>query len=119
MQSVLVVEDDPAFAAAIEAELKHASFDVEIAADTFIALNTVERRRFDMFLVDLGMPSRTPSGLSFARMMRYRYPRARVIFVTGYSEMADSLPEHSGKVFIKPVELDALVAEIRTQLTAA
>ena len=77
----------------------------------------VEACKFDLYLVDLAMPPGKPSGLSFVRMVRYRQPEARFIFITGYAELAviaSQLVDH--KVFTKPVELDAVTAEIRSQL---
>lgn len=119
MQSVMVVEDDPAFAAAVEGYLTRAGFDVEIATDTFAALNKVEARDFDMLIVDIAMPSGMPSGLSFARMVRYRQPRSRFIFISGYKELAGVAAELPGKVFAKPVDLDVIVSEIRSQLAGS
>lgn len=116
MQSVMVLEDDPAFAETIEACLTRAGFEVEIAPDTFAALTMVEARSFDMHLVDLAMPPGKASGLSFARMLRYRQPRSRIIFLTGYSDLAAVAAELPGKVFTKPVDLDAVASEIRSQL---
>jgi CheY-like chemotaxis protein len=116
MQSVLVVEDDPTFARTVEAHLMRAGFDVEVARDTIVALNLVEARRFDMFVVDLAMPSGKPSGLSFARMVRYQRPSAHIIFITGYPELADIIAQLPGKVFTKPIDLDTVTSEIRAQL---
>ncbi len=117
MQSVLVVEDDSIFAMALAKHLIGAGFVVETAADTFAALDMINARNYDMLLLDLAMPSGKPSGLSFARMVRYRRPSSRMIFVTGYPELADVVCQLPGKVFTKPVELDAIVSEIRSQLS--
>lgn len=118
MHSVLVVEDDPTFAGAIAAYLTLAGFDVDVATDTFAALNMVEARNYDMLILDLVMPSGKPSGLSLARMVGYRRPRSRIIFITGYAELADVAAQLPGKLFTKPVDLDAVVSEIRSQLVA-
>ena len=114
--TVLIVEDDPTFARAIETHLTRAGFDVETAADTRVALEKADARRFDMLVVDLAMPPGMPGGLTFARMVRSRQPRTHVIFLTGYADLADAVPRFSGKVFIKPVVLDEIVSEIRAQL---
>ena len=116
MQSVMVVEDDPTFARTVEAHLMRAGFEVEVARDTIVALNMLEARSFDMFVVDLAMPSGKPSGLSFARMVRYQRPSSHIIFITGYPELADVIAQLPGKVFTKPVDLDAVAVEIRSQL---
>jgi DNA-binding NtrC family response regulator len=118
VQSVMVVEDDPAFARAVEAYLTRAGFEVEVARDTFAALDRVETRNFDMLVVDLARPSGKPSGLSFARMVRYRQPRSHIVFITGYPELAQVVDQLPGKVFTKPVDLEAVASEIRSQLAA-
>lgn len=93
-----------------------AGFEVEVASDTIAALNKVEARQYDMLLLDLAMPKGRPSGLSLARMLRYRHPRLHMIFLSGYPELADIAAQLPGKVFTKPVELDIIVTEIREQL---
>jgi CheY-like chemotaxis protein len=116
LHSVLIVEDDPTFARTVETHLMRAGFDVEVASDTMDALNKVEARRYDMFIVDLAMPSGKPSGLSFARMVRYQRPTSNMVFITGYPELAGVATQLPGKVFTKPVELDAVASEVRAQL---
>jgi DNA-binding response OmpR family regulator len=116
MKGVMVVEDDAVFAAAVEDRLKQAGFDVEVAADTMIALSKIEQRHFDFVLVDVGMPQGKPSGLAFARMVRYRHPKAPIIFISGYPEVVEMVTQLPAKVFVKPVDLDEVVAEIEAQL---
>jgi two-component system copper resistance phosphate regulon response regulator CusR len=116
MQNILIVEDDLTFAGAAEAHLRRAGFAVEVAIDALAALDMVETRRFDMLVVGIGMPSGKLSGVNFARMVRWRQPRSQVIFVASHPELAAAVPRFSGKVFVKPLELDDIVSEIRSQL---
>ena len=116
MPTVMIVEDDPVLAHAMEAHLERAGFVVEVTADTLEALNRVEARSFDMLVVDVAMPPGKPSGLSFARMLRYRRSHSRIIFISGYPELADVAAQLPGKVFTKPVDLDAMVSEMHSQL---
>ncbi len=118
MSRILVVEDDPAFAAAAEAYLRHAGFDVEIACDTVAALDRVDARDFDLFVVDVTMPAGKPNGLSFARMMGYRHPGSPVIFLSAYAEMVDVIGNLPAKAFAKSVDLGVLVSEIKSMLAA-
>ncbi len=56
---VLLVEDDPATAAVIQAQLEGASlarFSVQIADSLAHALVALDLRRFDVIIVDLGLP---------------------------------------------------------------
>jgi DNA-binding response OmpR family regulator len=118
MPRILVVEDDPAFAAAAESCLRHAGFDVEIASDTIEALDRVDARDFDLFVVDVTMPAGKPNGLSFARMMGYRRPGSPVIFMSAYAEMVDVISALPAKALAKSGDLEVLVSEIKSQLAA-
>ncbi len=113
---MLIVEDDPEFAQTIKAYLARAGFAAEVAGGTMDALTKAGARAFDILLVDVAMPKGTPSGLAFARMVRYRQAGSRIIFLTAYPELADAAAQLPGKVFVKPVDLDEIVAEIRAQL---
>ncbi len=115
---VMIVEDDLAFARAAEAHLTRAGFVVDIGTDAFDALNKVEAQRFDLLILDIAMPAGKPSGLSLARMIRHRKPDARIIFVTGYRDLANFAAQLPGKVFVKPIDLEALVLEMRSALSA-
>ncbi len=81
--SILLVEDEPALAAAVADSLADAGYRVERAADGEEALACVEAQPFDLVICDLKMPRL--DGRAFYRWLCERNPSLarRVIFVTG------------------------------------
>jgi CheY-like chemotaxis protein len=69
-RSVLVIEDEPDFAALLESMLKGLEFEVQIAHDAEEALTKLEARPPDMITLDVQMPKK--SGLLFYRQIRAR-----------------------------------------------
>ena len=80
---VLVVEDEPALAAAVADSLTDAGFEVDRAGDGEEALARVRERPYDLVVCDLKMPRL--DGMSFYRAIAATEPALarRVIFVTG------------------------------------
>lgn len=80
---VLVVEDEPALAAAVADGLREAGFVVDLAPDGAEALARVAERAFDLIVCDLRMPRL--DGPAFYRAIAESAPALarRVIFVTG------------------------------------
>lgn len=116
MPRILIVEDDPGFAAAAQAYLRRAGFEVEIADDTIAALDRVETCSFDLYLVDVAMPPGKPNGLSFARMMRLQNPKTAIIFLSAHEDMVTLVAELPARAFVKSADLETLVAAIRAEL---
>jgi signal transduction histidine kinase len=81
--SVLLVEDEPALAAAVAEGLKDAGFVVERAGDGEEALARVRARTYDLIVCDLKMPR--VDGIEFYRTIAAANPllTRRVVFVTG------------------------------------
>ncbi len=53
---ILIVDDDPIFTALAEAALADAGYDIEVATDGVEALETLDRAKFSLALIDLSMP---------------------------------------------------------------
>ena len=81
--AVLLVEDEPALAAAVSDALTDAGYRVERAADGKEALERVTTTAFDLVICDLKMPRL--DGPSFYRILAERKPALarHVLFVTG------------------------------------
>jgi len=71
-----------------------------------------------LLLLDIHMPPGNPHGPAFARMAKVRCPKLRIMYVTGYPDLA-GIEELLGKVLVKPVELNFLADEIKAQLELA
>jgi CheY-like chemotaxis protein len=119
MSTVLIVEDDEAFAYAASKFVQAAGHRVVTAPDTLAALKAMDEESVDLVLTDIRMPPGKPHGFAFARMARLRRPRLPVIYMTGYPDCFDASRELAyGKIFDKKDPPDDLLAEINALLDA-
>jgi two-component system phosphate regulon response regulator PhoB len=119
MGRVLVVEDEPAIAELIALNLRHASFDVELAATADAAQAAVDRVLPDLVLLDWMLPG--GSGLQLAKHWR-AHSRTRdvpMIMLTARAEEADKiagLDAGADDYLVKPFSTKELLARIRAVL---
>ncbi len=116
---VLVVDDDSAIRRLFSIALERAGFRAVEAADGREALELIAQHSFATVLLDNHMPEM--DGLEVIRALRSREETATlpIILVTGASEVAQrvqGLQAGASDYLTKPVELDELVARVRTQL---
>ena len=116
---ILVAEDEALAAMAIEEELLAAGFEVELAPDGEAALEAARRHLPDLLLTDLRMPRLDGAGL--IRALRALAPRLPVVVMTGYAgghgpEAFRRPGEGPVALFAKPLDMDAVLAEIRRLL---
>jgi CheY-like chemotaxis protein len=117
---VLVVEDEPALAAAVAEALTDAGFLVDRAGDGEEALARVGERLYDLVVCDLKMPRL--DGMSFYRAIALTSPELarRVIFVTGDvagTEAERFLAQSGCRWLAKPFRLGDLLRAARDALT--
>ncbi|MDE3156986.1 MAG: response regulator [Acidobacteriota bacterium] len=113
--AVLVVEDEPALAAAVADALSDAGYVVDRAGDGAQALAKVAERAYDVVICDLKMPR--VDGMAFFRALVDRAPAitSRVIFVTGdvIGTDAERFLEESGcRWLAKPFRLGELLRAV-------
>ena len=116
---VLVVEDEPALAAAVSEALADAGFVVERAGDGEEGLTRLAQGTFDLIVCDLKMPR--IDGMQFYRAMAAAAPALarRVIFVTGAVAGTDAerfLEETGCRWLAKPFRLGDLLRAARDAL---
>lgn len=80
---LLVVDDDSVFRAELADLLKDEGHSVTQAPSVPKALEALEGAAIDAILTDLKMPRQT--GLDLMKQVRARYPRTRMVMVTGYA----------------------------------
>lgn len=109
---VLVVDDDDGFRYATVKMLADAGFETAEAPDYRQALEILEDKKpLALLVMDIMVPG--VNGFALARMARMRHRDLKVIYVSAYDVPTN---EAIGPVLRKPVEGDALMAEIRTVL---
>ena len=95
MSRILVVEDEPAIAELIAINLRHAGFDVTVAADADEAQDAVDRVLPGLVVLDWMLPGR--SGYALVRQWR-AVPRTRglpVIMLTAPASRPETLSASS------------------------
>ncbi len=95
-QSILVVDDDPAFCSTLRDILQSRSYKVETEDDPEKALQLMEEKYKLVVLLDLKVGN--PNSLDTLRDIRLRYPTKPVILVTGYREEMASVIENGFKI---------------------
>ena len=119
MSRVLVVEDEPAIAELVALHLRHAGFEVALAADGDNAAAAVDRVLPDLVLLDWMLPG--TSGLSLLKRWRSqaRTRELPVIMLTARGEEADRVSGLDGGAddyLAKPFSPSELMARIRAVL---
>ena len=118
MNSILVAEDDRPTRMLLSQRLKAARFAVTTAKDGAEALAQLEKKRFDLLLLDIWMPK--VNGLEVLARLKDSPSRPRVVVMT-----ADNTPEtllravreQAYHYITKPVEPKALVEMLRDMAT--
>ena len=119
MSRILVVEDESAIAELIAINLRHAGFEVTIAANSDQAQSAVDRVLPDLVVLDWMLPGQ--SGLSLAKQWR-SHTRTRelpIIMLTARAEEGDKisgLDAGADDYLTKPFSTSELLARIRAVL---
>ncbi|MFH8383713.1 response regulator transcription factor [Kitasatospora sp. NPDC018058] len=114
---LLVVDDEPALRDALESSLAFEGYEVTTATDGYEALESVERDKPDLVLLDIMMPRM--DGLTAVRRMRSRGDTVPVLMLTARDAVGDrvtGLDVGADDYLAKPFELDELLARVRALL---
>jgi CheY-like chemotaxis protein len=116
---ILVAEDEVLAAMALEDELLREGYEVVLAPDGQAALEAASTQIPDLLLTDLRMPRLDGAGL--IRAMRAMRPDLPVVVMTGYAPSGGAASfgregEAPVSLFAKPLDMDAVLAELRKLL---
>jgi two-component system phosphate regulon response regulator PhoB len=119
MPRILVVEDEPAIAELVAINLRHAGYEVALAADAGSAMKQVDQALPDLVLLDWMLPGQ--SGLVLARAWRgeARTKQLPIIMLTARAEESDKLAGLDGGAddyLTKPFSPKELLARMRAVL---
>ncbi|AWN43293.1 ATP-binding protein [Methylobacterium durans] len=111
---VLLVDDNDEVRAVTAAYLEEAGFHVSQANGARAGLDLLESST-DLLVSDLVMPGGM-DGLVLAKEARRLWPKLPVILVSGYSTSASAAAELGFTLFMKPFDMSALAASIRSKV---
>lgn len=116
---VLVVEDDIELRRTIVEVLERNQFIVQIAGDGVAALESCQKERPDLVLVDVNMPRM--SGMEALKKIKELDPSIIVIVMTAYSTIEDAVKSVKDGAFnylAKPIKHHAIVEMVQRALEA-
>lgn len=119
-ETVLVVEDETAVRKVVVRILKAAGYVVLESANGADALDLCEKRAGDIsvILADVVMPGM--NGRDLAERLRDKFPAAKVIFISGYTDdTIERLDVLGHDLLRKPFSAQALVTKVRAALDGA
>jgi len=111
---LLLAEDDRMIGESLRGALRQSGFAVDWVRDGRAADGTLATERFDLVLLDLGLPQ--IDGMEVLAALRARGDRTPVIVLTARDALASrvqGLDAGADDYLVKPFELDELLARIR------
>ena len=89
MARILVVEDEPAIALALEDDLRFEGHDVEVTGESAVAISRVREGRFDLILLDIMLIGK--DGLDVCRELRRTGVTTPIIMLTARTQEAEKV----------------------------
>lgn len=114
---LLLVEDNDRLAELIAGGLAAAGFTVDTIASLDEAMSALRTSRFDIVLLDLGLPD--GDGMEVVRALRGRGDHTPILILTardGLSDRVHGLNAGADDYLLKPFEMDELVARLKALL---
>ncbi|MFN0157195.1 MAG: response regulator [Bacteroidota bacterium] len=87
--SIFVVDDEVEVRDLLKILLEDEGYEVDTAVDGDDAIAKLEKRGYDLLLLDIKMPH--ISGFDVLKFVRERHPRAKVIMLTAFAELANAM----------------------------
>jgi DNA-binding response OmpR family regulator len=89
MSSILVVEDEPTLALALEDDLKLEGYEVEVVHDGETAARRAQEQSFDLIILDVMLPRK--DGFEVCRELRRAKLRTPIILLTAKAQESDKV----------------------------
>lgn len=110
---VLIVDDDESFRSTLSSLLEVEGFSFDTASDGVEAINAVQKKSYDIILLDVKMPK--VDGLEVLRFVKENYPDTEVMMLTGSSDIriaVECMKRGAYDYLTKPATSDELMANI-------
>jgi DNA-binding response OmpR family regulator len=115
---VLLVDDDDAVRAMMNATLERKGFDVVAVASVPDALRQITTESFDVLITDLHMPN-AGDGFAVVTAMRHSQPNALTLLVSGYPDVQSAMAAillEADEIIVKPFEVGRLAELVREKM---
>lgn len=115
---VLLVDDDDAVRAMMNATLERKGFDVVAVSSVTEALRHITTESFDVLITDLHMPN-PGDGFAVVTAMRHSQPDALTLLVSGYPDVQSAMAAillEADEIIVKPFEVGRLAELVREKI---
>jgi two-component system alkaline phosphatase synthesis response regulator PhoP len=89
MPRILIAEDEPGIALALEDDLRLEGYDVEVVADGAVAARKARDERFDLILLDIMLPGK--DGFDVCRELRRTGVTTPIVMLTARTQEAEKV----------------------------
>src|SRR6185295_13198389 len=123
MASILIVEDDPAIALALEDDLRLEGYEVHVSTDGRSGSQCAREQSFDLIMLDVMLPQK--DGFEVCREIRRAGIQTPILILTARGEEAEKLLgfEHGADDYVtkpfSPREIRARIKALLRRSTAA
>jgi two-component system, OmpR family, response regulator QseB len=117
MTQILIAEDEPRIAAFIMKGLKANGFTPTMATDAEETLNLILGNRFDLLILDLGLPGR--DGMEVLQEIRGQGEQLPIIILSARDDLKNKvagLESGADDYITKPFRFEELLARVRARL---
>lgn len=117
IQHILVTDDEDSVRDFVERALNYAGYAVTTAENGAVALEKLQKQKFDLLLTDIVMPEL--DGIALALKAAKDYPDMKILMMSGYAnqrQRAHNLDVLAHEVISKPFSLDEITRKIKKTL---
>lgn len=114
---VLIIEDNPKMASAVQKGLREHGYAVDVSATGYEGEELAASAVYDLILLDLMLPDR--DGVEVCRNLRRRGVRSKILMLTalgGVKDKVQGLDVGADDYLTKPFEFEELLARMRALL---
>ena len=120
MPNILVTDDDATTRLMVSGLLKKAGYSVATASDGMKALQALQKRRFDLVLLDIWMPKLNGLGL-LGRLHEEKYVPKIIVMTSDHTSdtLLDALRGRVYQFLTKPLDATTLLATVQNALSTS